>query len=60
MNNLGLIHIERIRGDQAENLETAIAYFKQALEVRNRQSLPLEWASTISNMAVPSSPALPI
>ena len=36
----------RIRGDRADNLETAIAGFDAALEVRTRTANPVDWAMT--------------
>jgi CHAT domain-containing protein len=37
-------YIERIRGDEAENLEAAIACFEDALQVHTREAFPDRWA----------------
>ena len=39
-NNLGNAYSDRIRGERAENLEAAIAAYRQALEVCTRQAYP--------------------
>jgi CHAT domain-containing protein/tetratricopeptide (TPR) repeat protein len=39
-----------IKGDRAENLEQAIFYLQQALKVRTREALPIEWAATVNNL----------
>ena len=46
MMNLANAYSDRIRGDRAENLEQAIAAYQQALEVRTRQAMPVEWATS--------------
>ncbi|WP_287910895.1 hypothetical protein [Chloroflexus sp.] len=38
-------------GDRAENVERAIRYYEQALEVRTRARLPVEWARTMHDLA---------
>jgi tetratricopeptide (TPR) repeat protein len=42
----------RIRGEKAENLEKAIAFYQEALEVRTRDAFPVEWAGTQNNLAI--------
>ncbi|MBD2604080.1 CHAT domain-containing protein [Scytonema hofmannii FACHB-248] len=49
---LGIAYLYRILGDRAENLETAIAYFKAALAIRTREALPQEWAETQNALGV--------
>ena len=46
MMNLATAYQNRIRGDRAENLEQAIAAYRQALEVMTRQAMPVEWATS--------------
>ena len=48
--NLGVPISYRIRGDRAENLEMAIAAYKQALEIHTREALPQDWARTQMNL----------
>ena len=47
----GSAYYSRICGDRAENLEQAIAAYRQALEVRTRQALPVDWAAVMMNLA---------
>lgn len=49
--NLGITYSDRIKEDQAENLEQAIEYLKAALQVRTRKDFSYEWASTQKNLA---------
>ncbi|WP_339381510.1 tetratricopeptide repeat protein, partial [Brasilonema bromeliae] len=49
-NNLGNAYLYRIRGEKAENLESAIASYTAALSVRTRQSFPQDWAMTQNNL----------
>ncbi|WP_152553681.1 tetratricopeptide repeat protein, partial [Limnospira platensis] len=49
-NNLGSAYRQRIRGERAENLEKAIAYYEAALEVRTRSAFPEDWAGTQNNL----------
>ncbi|MBK6433159.1 MAG: tetratricopeptide repeat protein, partial [Anaerolineae bacterium] len=51
MMNLANAYKNRIRGDRAENLEQAIAAYRQALEVMTRQAMPVEWATVMMNLA---------
>ena len=59
MMNLATAYKNRIRGDspeerlrhRAENLEQAIACYQQALTVRTQSALPMEWATTMMNLA---------
>ncbi|NEQ41251.1 MAG: CHAT domain-containing protein, partial [Okeania sp. SIO3I5] len=44
--NLGFAYRERIRGDKAENIESAIAAYQQALLVRTQTDFPIDWAAT--------------
>jgi CHAT domain-containing protein/tetratricopeptide (TPR) repeat protein len=50
-NNLAIAYGDRIRGERADNLEMAIAYYQQALEVYTRQAFPEQWAMTQHNLA---------
>ncbi|MCP4398626.1 MAG: CHAT domain-containing protein [bacterium] len=50
MQNLGLVYLDRLRGEWAENLEQAMAALQQALEVYNRTALPVEWTGTMQNL----------
>ena len=38
---------KRIRGDRAQNIEEAITTYKQSLQVFTRETMPVEWATTI-------------
>jgi CHAT domain-containing protein len=51
-NNLGNAYSDRIKGDKAENLELAIAYFRSALKVYTFDAFPEEWANTQVNLAI--------
>ena len=37
--------------DATDNLERAISFLQQALEVRTREAWPLEWAHTMQGLA---------
>jgi tetratricopeptide (TPR) repeat protein len=37
-------------GDRAENLKTAIAYYREALKVYTREDFPVQWATTQNNL----------
>ena len=50
-NNLANAYRQRIRGNQAENLETAITYYQEALKVTTFEAFPEYWARTKSNLA---------
>jgi len=39
------------RGHRAENVEQAMRAYEQALEVRTREAMPVEWATTMMNLA---------
>ncbi|MDE5101623.1 MAG: tetratricopeptide repeat protein, partial [Trichodesmium sp. St19_bin2] len=51
-NNLGAAYINRIRGDQAENIEAAIAACQQALLVYTQTDFPIDWARTQDNLGI--------
>ncbi|GET42064.1 TPR repeat-containing protein [Microseira wollei NIES-4236] len=50
-NNLANAYSNGIKGDKAENLETAIRYYLAAIEVRTRSAFPQDWAMTQNNLA---------
>ncbi|MEM7713876.1 MAG: CHAT domain-containing protein, partial [Cyanobacteria bacterium P01_A01_bin.68] len=41
----------RIKGNKADNIEKAIAFYNAALEVRTRNEFPQDWATTQINLA---------
>ncbi|MHC5831622.1 MAG: tetratricopeptide repeat protein, partial [Nostoc sp.] len=49
-NNLGTAYGDRIKGERAENIESAIAAFNQALEVYTRSAFPQNHAETLFNL----------
>lgn len=51
-NQLGNAYLKRIRGERAENLETAITYFKAALEVYKHEDKNFreQWATIQNNL----------
>ena len=49
-NNLGNAYSDRLKGDQGENIELAIAAFKQALTVFTFEAFPQNWAGTKNNL----------
>ncbi|MEH1904832.1 MAG: hypothetical protein V7L04_26390, partial [Nostoc sp.] len=49
-NNLGAAYGERIFGERAENIESAIAAFSAALSVYTRSVFPQNWAATQNNL----------
>ena len=51
MRNLANAYRYRIREDRAENIEQAIVAYQQSLEVMTRESLPVEWATSMNNLA---------
>ncbi|MFM6346236.1 MAG: tetratricopeptide repeat protein, partial [Dolichospermum sp.] len=51
-NNLAVAYSSRIRGEKAENLETAIAACNEALKVYTFKAFPYEWARTQNNLAI--------
>jgi len=52
MNNLALAYFHRVQGVPAENVERAIDCYQQAMQVLRREMMPVEWAQTMSNLAV--------
>ena len=51
-NQAGIAWAERQTGDRSENLERAIACFRAALEVRNKEGTPRDWAATQNNLGI--------
>jgi CHAT domain-containing protein/tetratricopeptide (TPR) repeat protein len=51
-NNLGYAYWDRIKGDQADNIEFAIAACTQALQVYTPQAFPQDWAGMQNNLGV--------
>ena len=49
-NNLGNAYRGRIRGERADNLESAIQAYLRSLEVRTRDAFPQDWAMTQNNL----------
>jgi len=49
-NNLAAALSDRIQGEQADNIEMAIAAFSATLEVRTRSDFPVDWATTQNNL----------
>ncbi|NEN92444.1 MAG: tetratricopeptide repeat protein [Okeania sp. SIO3H1] len=49
-NNLGIAYSDRITGDKAENIESAIAAFQNALQVRTLEANPLDRLVTTCNL----------
>ncbi|MBD2337424.1 CHAT domain-containing protein [Calothrix sp. FACHB-156] len=49
-NRLGAAYFYRSRGELAENIEQAIRYFHNALEVNTRERDPYEWAGIQQNL----------
>ncbi|MEG4328438.1 CHAT domain-containing protein, partial [Microcoleus sp. herbarium5] len=43
---------DRIRGEKAENIELAIAFYTAALEVYTRDAFPQQWAQTQNNLGL--------
>ena len=48
--NLGNAYGDRIRGEEADNLEMAIAAYQASLEVRTREAFPFDWAKNQNNL----------
>ena len=42
---------DRIRGDRRRTWKQAIDAYRQALQVRTRQAMPVEWARAMMNLA---------
>jgi hypothetical protein len=49
-NGLGNAYWERIRGERAENLETAIACYQEAFKVYTFAAFPKDWEITKENL----------
>ncbi|WP_053221585.1 CHAT domain-containing protein [Limnoraphis robusta] len=45
-------YLNRIRGEKAENLETAIAFYQKALKVRTREAFPQDHTDTLFNLGL--------
>ena len=43
--------LSRIRGERAENIEAAIDAYQQSLQVRTKEAMPVEWATSMMNLA---------
>src|SRR5438874_1489018 len=52
LHNLGAAYVDWPGGERAENLELAIAAYRDALRVRTRRALPSAWAATMNNLGV--------
>ncbi|WP_407883751.1 CHAT domain-containing protein, partial [Scytonema sp. NUACC26] len=50
-NNLANAYCNRIKGERADNLERAIAFYTTVLEVYTRDAFPEDWAATQHNLA---------
>ncbi|MDY7007733.1 MAG: tetratricopeptide repeat protein, partial [Cyanobacteriota bacterium] len=50
-NNLGGTYCQRIKGNKADNIESAITCFQAALRVRTESAYPQDWAMTQNNLA---------
>ena len=48
--NLGIAYWDLPAGDRAANLKQAIACYEAALQVRNREAFPVQWAMTQNNL----------
>ena len=53
--DLGNVYYSRIRGERANNMEEAIRCYEQALEIIYRDSMPIEWAEAMANLAGPTA-----
>ncbi|MBS9771888.1 MAG: CHAT domain-containing protein, partial [Trichodesmium erythraeum GBRTRLIN201] len=49
-NNLGSAYSQRIKGDQAQNIEAAIVAYQQALQVRTLEVYPIDHLQTTRNL----------
>ncbi|MGB7893680.1 MAG: CHAT domain-containing protein, partial [Microcoleus sp.] len=49
-NNLAAAYSDRIRGEKAENIEVAIALYRNALTIRTREAFPQNHTETLSNL----------
>jgi len=52
LNQLGMVHLERTRGDRPENLANAIESFQKCLEVYTEASNPLERAEVQEKLSI--------
>jgi CHAT domain-containing protein len=50
-NNLAIAYRNRIKGDRAENIESAIEFYKEALTVYTLEDFREKWAMTQNNLA---------
>jgi CHAT domain-containing protein len=50
--NLGVAYRARLLGDPADNRDRAVDFFRQALDLRDRQSEPAEWARVQNGLGV--------
>ncbi|MEG4794161.1 CHAT domain-containing protein, partial [Microcoleus sp. LAD1_D1] len=50
-NNLAVAYSDRIKGEEGENIEKAIAFYEAALQVYTRDAFPQSWAMTQNNLA---------
>jgi CHAT domain-containing protein len=51
-NNLGEAYRQRIKGEREQNIEQAIAFYNNALEVFIQDDFPEQWATTLNNLAI--------
>ncbi|NEQ94856.1 MAG: tetratricopeptide repeat protein [Okeania sp. SIO2G4] len=51
-NSLGAAYRQRIKGNTAENIESAIAYYQAALRVRTESDYPEDWAETQNHLGI--------
>ena len=50
MSNLGTAYFERTTGDRNDHIDSSIAAYRAALEIRREETLPWEWAQTQFNL----------
>jgi hypothetical protein len=55
---LAIAYRNRIRGERADNIEQAIAFYQLALQIRTRETFPQDWAATQNNLAIAYSERL--
>ncbi len=51
-NGLGVLQLQRVGGDRAQIIETAIGCLRDAAEVRARLPVPTPWAETQANLGI--------
>ncbi|HBE61098.1 MAG TPA: tetratricopeptide repeat-containing protein, partial [Cyanobacteria bacterium UBA11366] len=51
-NNLGTAYSDRIKGEKADNIENAIACYREALKIRTPEAFPENWAMTQNNLGI--------